>query len=333
MRGECYNDERNRREGLTVTETTQTIFEKHQIRKSRKQKTAFIDYVQSVSAAEGYECKTEKGYLGARNIVVGNPDTAKVIYTAHYDTCAVMPVPNFITPKCIWIYLLYQILITVVFLAAPTLIVAGVYGLGILLGAEAGWLAGEVVFFSWYFLLLLEMYLLMAGPANRHTANDNTSGVTTLLDTMAALPSELRGEVAFIFFDLEEMGLFGSSGFASKHKKVTQNTLLINFDCVSDGKNILFVLRKGAARYTEAIQAAFPSTETFAVDVVSKGVFYPSDQANFSRGVGVAALKKTKGGLLYMDRIHTKRDTVYMEENIAYLTEGAVRLAGSLTEK
>lgn len=333
MRGGCYNDERNRREGLTVTETTQTILEKYQIRKSRKQKTAFIDYVQATATELGYDSHTEKGYLGARNIVVGNPDTAKVIYTAHYDTCAVMPFPNFITPKCIWIYLLYQILITVVLLAAPTLIVAGVYGLGILLGAEVGWLADEVAFFSWYFLLLLEMYLLMAGPANRHTANDNTSGVTTLLDTMAALPEELRGEVAFVFFDLEEMGLFGSSGFASKHKKVTQNTLLINFDCVSDGKNILFVLRKGAARYTEAVKTAFPSTETFAVDVVSKGVFYPSDQANFARGVGVATLKKTKGGLLYMDRIHTKRDTVYMEENIAYLTEGAVRLAESLTEK
>ena len=316
-----------------MTDTTRTVFDKHQIRKSRKQKTAFIDYVQATAASLGYDSHTEKGYLGARNIVVGNPDTAKVIYTAHYDTCAVMPFPNFITPKCIWIYLLYQILITVVLLAAPTLIVAGVYGLGILLGAEVGWLADEVAFFSWYFLLLLEMYLLMAGPANRHTANDNTSGVTTLLDTMAALPEELRGEVAFVFFDLEEMGLFGSSGFASKHKKVTQNTLLINFDCVSDGKNILFVLRKGAARYTEAVKTAFPSTETFAVDVVSKGVFYPSDQANFARGVGVATLKKTKGGLLYMDRIHTKRDTVYMEENIAYLTEGAVRLAESLTEK
>ena len=316
-----------------MTETTQTVFEKHQIRKSYAQKSAFIQYVQNTAAKLGYQSRIEKGYFGARNIVVGNPDTAKVIYTAHYDTCAVMPVPNFITPKCIWIYLLYQILITVVLLAAPTLIVAYVYGLGILLGAEAGWLADEVAFFSWYFLLLLEMYLLVAGPANRHTANDNTSGVTTLLDTMAALPSELRGEVAFVFFDLEEMGLFGSSGFASKHRKVTQNTLLINFDCVSDGKHILFVLRKGAARYTEAIRAAFPSTETFAVDVVSKGVFYPSDQANFARGVGVAALKKTKGGLLYMDRIHTGRDTVYMEENIAYLTEGAVRLAGRLANQ
>lgn len=313
-----------------MTETTQTIFEKHQIRKSRKQKTAFIDYVQSTAASLGYGCRTEKGYLGARNIVVGNPDTARVVYTAHYDTCAVMPFPNFITPKCVWLFLLYQIAVGLLLVAIPSALVTGLYFALAACGIAANIL---LLYYLWLILLLAVCWLIMAGPANRHTANDNTSGVTTLLDTMAALPSELRGEVAFVFFDLEEMGLFGSAGFASRHKRVTKNTLLINFDCVSDGKNILFVLRKGAARYSEAIQAAFPSTETFAVEVVSKGAIYPSDQANFARGVGVAALKKTKGGLLYMDRIHTKRDTVYMEENIAYLTEGAVRLAESLTNK
>ena len=99
-----------------MTETTRTVFEKHLVRKSQKQKSAFIDYVQTTADAKGYATHVEKGYFGARNIVVGNPEKAKVIYTAHYDTCARMPVPNFITPKSIWIYLLYQILITVVLL-------------------------------------------------------------------------------------------------------------------------------------------------------------------------------------------------------------------------
>ena len=313
-----------------MTATTKTIFEKHQIRKSRKQKTAFIDYVQATAAKLGYDSRTEKGYLGARNVVVGNPDTAKVIYTAHYDTCAVMPFPNFITPKCIWLFLLYQILVGVLLVAIPSALVAGIFFGLAACGIEANAL---LLYDLWLILILAMCWLIMAGPANRHTANDNTSGVTTLLDIMTALPEELRGEVAFVFFDLEEMGLFGSAGFAGKHKNVTKNTLLINFDCVSDGKTILFVLRKGVTRYTEAIKTAFPSTDTFAVEVVSKGAIYPSDQANFARGVGVEALKKTKGGLLYMDRIHTGRDTVYMEENIAYLTQGAVRLAESLREK
>ena len=313
-----------------MTETTRTVFDKHQIRKSRKQKNAFIDYVQATAAFLGYDSRTERGYLGARNIVVGNPDTAKVIYTAHYDTCAVMPFPNFITPKCIWLFLLYQILVGVLLVAIPSALVAGIFFGLAACGIEADAL---LLYDLWLILILAMCWLIMAGPANKHTANDNTSGVTTLLDIMTALPEELRSEVAFVFFDLEEMGLFGSAGFAGKHKKVTKNTLLINFDCVSDGKTILFVLRKGAVRYAEAIRTAFPSAETFTAEVVSKGAIYPSDQANFARGVGVAALKKTKGGLLYMDRIHTRRDTVYMEENIAYLTEGAVRLAGSLSEK
>ena len=313
-----------------MTETTQTVFEKHQIRKSYAQKSAFIQYVQSTAAKLGYQSRMEKGYLGARNVVVGDPDTAKVVYTAHYDTCAVMPFPNFITPKCIWLFLLYQILVGVLLVAIPSALVAGIFFGLAACGIEANAL---LLYDLWLILILAMCWLIMAGPANKHTANDNTSGVTTLLDTMTALPEELRGEVAFVFFDLEEMGLFGSAGFASKHKKVTKNTLVVNFDCVSDGNNILFVLRKGATLYTEAIKTAFPSTEAFTVEVASKGAIYPSDQANFVRGVGVAALKKTKGGLLYMDRIHTKRDTVYMEENIAYLTEGAVRLAESLSEK
>ena len=313
-----------------MTDTTREIFEKYQVRKTKKQKSAFIGYVEGLAGEWGYECRVEPGSFGARNIVIGDPDSAKVVYTAHYDTCAVMPFPNFITPKCIGLFLLYQILVGVLLVAIPSALVTGIFFGLAACGIEANAL---LLYDLWLILILAVCWLIMAGPANKHTANDNTSGVTTLLDTMTALPEELRGEVAFVFFDLEEMGLFGSAGFASKHKKVTKNTLVVNFDCVSDGNNILFVLRKGATLYTEAIQTAFPSTEAFTVEVATKGAIYPSDQANFVRGVGVAALKKTKSGLLYMDRIHTGRDTVYMEENIAYLTEGAVRLAGSLSEK
>ena len=314
-----------------MTETTRTVFDTYEIRKSKKQKSAFIDYVQATATAEGYESNTEKGYLGARNIVVGNPEKAKVIYTAHYDTCARMPFPNFITPKSIVVYLLYQVLVTVILLGIPCLLTIG-------LGAVLSRFVPEdvgvlILYYTWLAMVIAELWLIMAGPANKHTANDNTSGVTTLLDIMHALPENLRGEVAFIFFDLEEMGLFGSAGYASKHKAIMKNTLLLNFDCVSDGNTILFAVRKGAKKYISAIESAFPTTDDHRAEVVSKGVFYPSDQVNFARGVGVAALKKGKFGLLYMDRIHTKRDTVYDEGNIAYLTEGAVKLVQNLTQQ
>ena len=175
-------------------------------------------------------------------------------------------------------------------------------------------------------LLILFFVLIVAGPANKCTANDNTSGVTTLVDIMCELPVDKRNKVAFVFFDLEEVGLFGSAGFASKHKKIMKNKLLINFDCVSDGDNILFAVKKGAKAFVPQIQKAFESAD-FNVEVLSRGVFYPSDQANFPCGVGVAALNKSKFfGVLYMDKIHTKNDIVYQQKNIDFLKNSAIKL-------
>ena len=99
---------------------------------------------------------------------------------------------------------------------------------------------------------------------------------------------------------------------------------------VSDGKNILLVLCKGAKKYKASLEKHFVSNDTFNVEILDKGVFYPSDQANFHCGVGVAALKYSKKlNTLYMDRIHTKNDTIFEEENIAYLSDHAVSLAVS----
>ena len=304
-----------------MTDTTREIFEKYQVRKTKKQKSAFIGYVERLAGEWGYECRVEPGSFGARNIVVGDPDRAKVVYTAHYDTCPVLPFPNFITPKCIALYLVYQVAILLGFFAVA-FVLGGVFGAlsAVLdLGLDLAIIASEFA----YILLLV---LLFAGPANKHTANDNTSGVTLLIDAMREMPPERRDEVAFVFFDLEESGLFGSMGFARKHKAAMKDRLLLNFDCISDGEHMLFALRRGAVKYREAIGQAFAERDGFSVTVADRGVFYPSDQMNFPCGVGVAALRSTKGGLLYMNRIHTRRDVIYREENIEFFLRGAVEL-------
>ena len=310
-----------------MTQTTKEIFEKYQVRKSKKQRTAFIEYIKGVANNLGYEVKIEKGSFGSRNIVVGDVDKAKVLYTAHYDTCAKMIIPNFITPKNFFVYILYQFLLVGIFVAVSLLsavlssYVLGLCGLDFETTSE---ISKDIALFV-YFLM---MFLLIFGPANKHTANDNTSGVTTLLDIMASLPLDQRDKVAFVFFDLEEAGLLGSSSFASNHNDIKNDRLVLNFDCVSDGKTILFALKKSTRKYKDLLLHSFKSTDTITVDVCDKGVFYPSDNANFKGGIGVAALKTHKPTkLLYMNRIHTSRDTAYDEENIAYLVDGAIKLA------
>lgn len=313
-----------------MTETTREIFEKYQVRKTKKQKTAFIEYAKQIAERYGYDFRVEKGAFGVRNIVIGNPDTAKVLYTAHYDTCARLPFPNFITPKNFLIYLLYQFLIIGMFFASALLLG---FAIGFTFGLAAAYIpvSEDAKYLLTYFFseatYIVLFCLLFCGPANKNTANDNTSGVTTVLDIMAALPEDQKDKVAFVLFDLEEAGVLGSSSFASKHKAIKKNALVINFDCVSDGETMLFALKRTTKKYRELLEKAFVSSPYVTVEI-TKNAFYPSDNAFFKGGVGVAALKKSKlFGTLYMDRIHTNRDTIYREQNIQFLTIGAIKLA------
>ena len=144
------------------------------------------------------------------------------------------------------------------------------------------------------------------------------------------MPPQLREKCAFVLFDLEESGLYGSSGFSKKHKNVKKDTLLVNMDCVSDGETMLFCFRKDSRKETDRFRAAFIQDSRIRPEFLTKNYVYPSDQIHFNRGVGVSAMRSTKRGLLYMNRIHTPRDTVYREENIAWLVEGCIRLAGEI---
>lgn len=311
-----------------MTPLSQIIFNDYQIRKTKKQKAAFRGWLCEELTKLGYAPQVETCST-ANNVVAGDPERAKLLLTAHYDTCAVLPFPNFITPRNFFFYLLYQLLLLIPIFAIPFLAEIGV----LLLWEDCPlWFALGLV----YAVLIFEMWWLMFGKANRHTANDNTSGVLTLVEIAQALPPEDRDRVCFVFFDNEEKGLFGSSAFAKKHKEAQKNALVLNFDCVSDGDSIQFypakaVKKDGAA--LERLERAFPAAAGKTTEVVRSFGFYPSDQARFKRGVGVCALKKAPILGYYMDRIHTGRDTVLMEENIMLLRDGALRLAASLAEK
>lgn len=304
-----------------MTQLSQTILDHWQIRKTKAQKTAFIDFMKAQLPGLQVE---EGGFPKSRNLVLGDVKTAKVLLTAHYDTCAQLPFPNFITPKNILFYLLYSLLISAPFIA----LFVAVY----LLGAQLG--QPLLGYWGGFLVMMGSMYLvMMGGKANKHTANDNTSGVIILCEIYAALPEEVKSKVCFVFFDNEENGLLGSSQFAKAHKKDSlKDKLVLNFDCVSDGDHLLFVLNKPAQKqHQAALEAAFYQQEGKTVEFVSTAkAFYPSDQANFPVNAAVAALKEHKFLGLYMDKIHTKHDTAFDEKNIALLTEGTLRLTQKL---
>lgn len=294
------------------------------IRKNKKQKQAFRDAVQSYVQSLGYTVTVEKGRYGAQNVIIGNPDSAKYLITAHYDTPAAMIMPNLITPCNPVTFLAYQLLIVGLFFLVAF---AFGFGAGFLLGDAA--LAGSVAMIAYWALLLV----MLLGPANKNNANDNTSGVVTVLETAKELPRELRDQVCFVLFDLEEAGLIGSASFAKNHKKTVKDQVILNCDCVGDGDELMMFptnkIKKNSA-LMDGLRSLTGNNGNKSLALREKGfAYYPSDQKNFPLGVGIAAFRRSKWAGLYCDKIHTKKDTVLDENNVSFLRDKLITLVST----
>lgn len=292
------------------------------VRKGKKRKQAFADDVEAFFAANGYTMQREKGNF-ATNLVIGDPEKAKYLITAHYDTCARLPIPNFITPRSLLGFLGYQLLVAFLMLLAPMVIAIPVMKLT----DDPFW--GSQCW-SWGVLALCA--LMMVGPANPSNANDNTSGVVTVLEIAKSLPEQLRGQVCFVLFDLEEAGLVGSSTYRSKHKKAVKHQLVLNMDCVGDGDELYFFpnkkVRKNAAM-RNMLQYCQGKTGEKNLTVLTKGFsIYPSDQAGFPYGVGICALHG-QGKWVYMNKIHTPKDRVLDYTNVNLLRSCIISMLSS----
>ena len=297
------------------------------VRKNKKQKQAFRDAVQSYGEGLGYAVNVEKGSFGAKNLVIGNPETAKYLVTAHYDTPAALPVPNLITPCNLFTFILYQFVIVGLFVIAA--IIPGVL-VGVLLNDPE---LAKLFSLTLYWVLLV---MMLVGPANKSNANDNTSGVVTVLETARSLPAELREQVCFVLFDLEEAGLIGSASYAKAHKEQIKDQIVLNCDCVGDGDELMLFPNKKTkqdALQMDALRSICGDEEGKRLALREKGfAYYPSDQKNFPSGVGIAAFRRSKWAGLYCGRIHTKKDTVLDEKNVSFLRDKLIQLVSSAAQ-
>ena len=329
-----------------MLQTPMDVLSQFPVRKSRKQKQDFRDAVCAWAAHLGYPVSVEKGSFGSHNVVMGDPERAKYLVTAHYDTCAWMPVPNYLTPCSLPGFAGYQFLLTILIAFCAILLSlaegAILAGIAALLGSSMGdaWtlfvglVAPSLIGLNAVLLVLL----MLIGPANPSNANDNTSGVVTLLESMKSMPEKQRDKVCFVLFDLEEAGLIGSSSYRKLHRKASDSQLVLNLDCVGDGDTLMMFPTKQLKQNRKKLTSLYRACGYFgkkSLTVHEKGFgIYPSDQMVFPWGVGICALQKGKHGL-YVGRIHTPKDTVMDHTNINILRAALISYisCGAVNEK
>ena len=288
--------------------------EQFPVRRKDAQKQAFRTWFLRQASEMGYEAKTEN-CGNHENVVVGDPETAQVIFTAHYDTPAASFLPNVMTPRnkvFFWAYQMLQVGILVALGCAVGVPLAAVTG-----EDQIGFLVGYAVYMGCLFMMIF-------GPANKHNVNDNTSGVAAILETMARIPAENRSKAAFILFDNEEKGCRGSKAYAKAHPAVKENGYVVNLDCVGDGDHILFLAKaknRELPQY-EKLTAAFNANDSRKVHIFPlEGSVMNSDQKNFNASAGVCACNEDKRLGFVCDRIHTSEDTVCDQGNLSFLAD------------
>ena len=290
------------------------MYAKYPIRNSADQKAAFRAWAAEQAKSNAFTVREEENE-GHINLVIGDPEKARVLFTAHYDTPRRSLLPNLMLPTTNWLKLLYTFGTLIPMLAAAILAAVAVGSLAGGFDSISGRMAALAVYMVIYFGLF---YLLFRGPANTANKNDNSSGAAAVLDMTARLSG--CGDAAFILFDEEEKGKKGSKAWTAAHPRQKAGLLNINMDCVGNGEHFIVSVPEEAAndagwpafgRALEGIDAKICSSKKASMN---------SDQKNFTKGVGICACLYKKG-IYYTPRIHTNKDTVASADTVDRLTE------------
>ena len=176
------------------------------------------------------------------------------------------------------------------------------------------------------------LFILLIAVKNPHNHNDNTSGCIGVYNAAAILAEnpDLRKDCAFVLFDMEEQGLFGSGAFAKWRRKNfpgAEDSHVFNLDCIADGDLLILASKKkpAALKERESLAEFFQGEGFDVMQKVSSLAGYLSDHAKFKKGVMFAFLRRSKLGGLYIPNIHTSKDTVCDLEQIERLCQGIVK--------
>lgn len=202
------------------------IMTSHRTRFYRKEKRSFLDFIIKELKESGHTSEIITGgewITSTRNLIT-KPKDIKYILTAHYDTPGKAPFG-------------YSRLSSL--FGSATLLFNIIFILYLFLSAIVIGLIVDKNIDLIYKIIFLSIIVLAMIP-NKNNANDNTSGVVTLMyiANLIKKDKELKDSVMFIFTDKEESGLWGSKHvrkYLEENKVNLNDVQIINIDCVGNG--------------------------------------------------------------------------------------------------
>lgn len=311
---------------IDIKEVAEALVEEHGARMTRNHKSQFREFVVKIAEDMGYDATVENCFL-AKNVVVGNPKTAEIVLTAHYDTPPNMPM-SFVKKQLVGMGI-----------GVPCVVGTGLYATDYALKNCDPETVSRILDVVSHFDLIpmaatvacagIGLYSLgLAGGENKSNYDDNSSGVLTVISLMEYyknLPPEEKQKIAFVFFDNEEKGLVGSLCHRAKHArfKCVKNQNYINFDCVGVGKRVnLIYTGKEQKEVVKKLASVFESQKDseFSLKLQKSTINTMSDHLSFSGAKGNVTILCDDENDKITNHIHSKKDALLRLENIGAIS-------------
>ena len=299
----------------TLAKLDQTIGARFPRRLTRKQKESFLAVIQDELHTLGFETEqTAIRHWGISNrLLLTQCKNPKVVFMAHYDTPTIMPFG--IAPFYVLFGHTRQVISSIF-----------VFVLLIALFALQSWLsaAGFGLLASFLLLAISFLFVIPFFFPNPHNAEDNTSGVLSLLALSEQIKEQpYKNAVQFVFLDNEEWGLIGSQALKKRWLKTSHlkpDTIVINLDCVSRGSTPLVAYHKDdhlASQILPFLQRHLP--KSIAINMKNTPL---SDNYTF-REMGAIDISYAEPSLVpggyYIPRVHVPSDKDFSPEKTALL--------------
>ena len=286
------------------------------LRFTRKQKTRFLHFLENFAKSQNWSGEIETDG-SVRNFIVGNPDTAKYIFTAHYDTPikSLFPFVRYPQSRLRTAFSKYLIIFVTLFCF-------------VLLSYLLEFPLFRLILSVLYVLfLLITCIRLWIGPANRENWNSNTSGVALLMQLMQTLNSTNRKKTAFIFLDNRSYGEMGTKLFSKRQSANCDTKLIIDIDSVGVGDHIL-LLTHVSGKNAILLQELAHSVKKHAVKRERTCLLIQHtkhcEKNSFSKDtdyLGIRAVKSSENRLDGIRNIGTDADDRWEDDNLQLLTQ------------
>lgn len=262
----------------------------------------------------GWKCVIEETSYGKhKHVIVGDPDHAALIVSAHYDTGFNQLIPTLTVARNLPLWILWQAgVILLLFLLS--------FGADMLCGAFG--LSPQIRSLAFIGTFVILLVLMMQTFPNRHNANSSTSGVAAVLQLAETLPEEDRSKVAFILFDDAEKGFKGSKRWAKDHAELAWMRLILHLDAIGVGDTMMISCMDMAHRATGfgTLKRILTETPSMNCEIHDhKGMMISSDHKSFKCGMGCACFTRRKVWGCVTRYLHTAWDTRCDQKNLDWI--------------